>query len=195
MNMDKARMLAIHDAITKRVKTMAVEAARGPRDLNPLLFVTFDDGTHWAGKPIDSKMGEDFDLPASLAIDCFLLWCKHEKPIDRIVVVMDAYVQRHDVDDPSDLPDIQRGDLGKDFRSNPASNVTEGMVTSAVWWQDGEVYGSIISHGYRITDGGVLVWDKPHDGDVVLLDEKHQGEHGAVMESATVVLKTTREGN
>jgi len=189
MEMDKARMMAIHEQITVRLKKRIVEAARGPQDVNPALFVTLADGTHHVGRPIPQRMGENFDLPQALAVDVFLLWCDKGVPVERIIVSMDAYVQM--VEGQEEAERIRHGDLGKDFRTNPNSNVQEGCVTAYIWHHEGRYFGSTCTQGYVFTEGGVLQWGEPRVADVIDLED--EAGYGAVMDAALAVMQVVRE--
>ncbi len=193
MDMDTARMLAIHEQITVRLKRGAVKAARGPQDINPSLFVTLSDGTHHVGKPIPSQMGEGFALPEALAVDVFLLWADKGKPVDRIIVCMDAYVRKIDFDDRDEVSDIRRGDLGKDFRNNPDSDVGEGCVTAFVWVDGDHIFGATCTQGYRLSEGGVLTWEEPVVVPPVDLLDPDVENYGAVMDAAVQIIQITRE--
>jgi len=190
MEMDEAKMLAVHERITVRLKKRAVKDARGPQDVNPSLFVTLTDGTHHAGAPIAWKMGPEFDLGRALATDVFLLWCEKSVPIERIIVCMDAYVQL--VEDRDEAAVIERGDLRKDFRNNPNSKVQEGCVTAFIWHNDGRYYGAMCTQGYTWAEGGVMAWGEAKVSDVVDLTVEGNS-FGAVMESALAVMQVTRE--
>lgn len=189
MEMDEAKMLAVHERITVRLKKTAVKAARGPQDVNPSLFVTLADGSHHVGAPIATKMGPEFDLGRALAMDVFMLWVEKELPIERIIVCMDAYVQL--VDDHDEASAIMRGDLGKDFRTNPFSKVTEGCVTAFIWHNDGHYYGAMCTQGYTWAEGGVMEWNEAKVSDVLNLSEENS--FGAVMDAALAVMQATRE--
>ncbi len=192
MNMDAAKMLAIHDRMAVQLKTQAVKRHRGAWDLNPILLVTFDN-KHYAGQPIESKMGDDFNLAAAVAVDVALLWNEVDCPIERIVVVSDAYVKLLPSD--GDPTTISRGDIGREFRTKADSDVAEAMVSAFVWHDDGHYYAGIVTQRYAITDGGQLRWveDPSMPAEIVEVDRASSRDQGAVIEAAWAVMQLTRD--
>lgn len=191
MDMDYARALAIHKRVAVRVKQRAVARHRGAWDVNPMLIVSYDDGTHYIGKPINSQMGDDFNLAKAIALDVFNHWMEKKRRVERIITVMDAYVQKRDFDDPSSFP--ERGDLGRAFRDDPNANVTEGMVTSIVWLaDDGDCRGLVVAQEYRLSDGGVLAWGEPQEGDEIALDIENVDKHGQALAAMATIIQATK---
>jgi hypothetical protein len=62
-----------------------------------------------------------------------------------------------------DTPGYERGDMERDFRTNPDSKVVE-MVGLYTAYGDGEggAEVSMVDMGFAYTDGGVVRWDEPH---------------------------------
>jgi hypothetical protein len=106
---------------------------------------------------------------------------------------MDAYVRKIDFDDRDTADEIRRGDLRKDFISNPDSDVGEGCVTAFVWVDGDHIFGSTCTQGYRLTEGGVLTWEEPVVTPPIDLTDPEVENYGAVMDAACSVIQITRE--
>lgn len=193
MEVQEHMVAQFFNSVAKKMKTSAVARHGGPIDLNPHLFITYDDGCSYAGVPIVEAMGPEFSLPESLLCDIVHEWARHGGTITRAVVMLDCYVEAIE---PSDLSSRQRGELAKDFKSNPASNVREAMM-ALFMWRDGErIMTRSCRENYAVTDGGQLAWANysPDKETIELVDEIEASQYGGVMQNLYVALANCQEG-
>jgi len=152
---------------SKAMKQMHVDR-HGPSDLAPLMVVAFDDMTTYLGtvqkgmiKALEAgtRMGDI--VAASITR---LRAANDNKPLRRAMLVVEGYTQFNDLANPSPLP--EHGDLAAAFANDPASTVSEALITN-VWAYDGDkiVFESKMSC-FHYTDGGLLVWDKDEEGEM-----------------------------
>jgi len=155
--MNEAQLRGLHDRSSHMAKEHIV-ADRGPTDIGIRVLVYFTDGCAYMGKPgekTDEYKPPDEPPWAILSTSVRLLFHQHGHVAARFVMLSCEGYSRT-TEDAERVP-LERGDMAKDFATNPASTVTEVMSTYVV---DVDGLGSVIEP-YRYTDGGVLVWGEP----------------------------------
>lgn len=77
-----------------------------------------------------------------------------------IAVVVEGYGKDLSQEtDPSEVKKMNKGDLEKEYKENPFTDVREGLMMSAVDWDMTGVWG--VANMYRYNDTGVPTFDEP----------------------------------
>lgn len=109
-----------------------------------------------------SALADGVPLPGGPTADSMVKVPKGT-PMEHIVFNVEGWARSMD---DEEAEQHQRGDLEKDFRENPLSDVRETMTTyivqtsalgTAEWWRATSMF-------YK-DDGGVVVWEDPHIDD------------------------------
>lgn len=76
-----------------------------------------------------------------------------------IAVVVEGYGKDLSEADDSEVKKMNKGDLEKEYKENPFTDVREGLMMSAVDWGMTGVWG--VANMYRYNDTGVPTFDEP----------------------------------
>ena len=76
-----------------------------------------------------------------------------------IAVVVEGYGKDLSEADQSEVKKMNKGDLEKEYKENPFTDVREGLMMSAVDWNMTGVWG--VANMYRYNDTGVPTFDEP----------------------------------
>jgi hypothetical protein len=162
---DQDQLLQIHAAARKHKEHMWTH--HGERDTVPVIALHFDyDGeTRSVDVPhddIQSALNNDITVGQIVAAIFGTMPQPLLNKLDELWMCVDAYTEvRGSLDD---LP--QRGDMREDFRTNPATNVSETLITIVA--SDDRCGGCNIqevNQHYTVSDGGVMIWGTPESRD------------------------------
>ena len=95
-------------------------------------------------------------------------------PIERfefIMLVLEGYVREAGKDGKAPS-DYKAGEMEKDYKENPFSDVREAIIISAVDWDMNTMFTMQCS--YKYNDVGVPVWDEPICGEIEINEESSE---------------------
>ena len=84
---------------------------------------------------------------------------------DWLAYVVEGYANGGDnetVGEVETLDAFERGSLERDFKTNPSSQVKEGVIVTVFTWEGDSACRTML---YHYGDDGMPVWDEPMDGD------------------------------
>ena len=99
-------------------------------------------------------------------------------PIERfetLMLVSESYMRVSSEDtEPFDMSNYQRGDMEKDYKENPFSNVREAIMVSAIDWHNSTLWGTVCAFTYD--DNGVPSYMEPETHTISLADSEGESK-------------------
>jgi len=144
---------------SKQMKEQHVQR-HGPSDVAPMMIVAFDDATTFVGtitKGMMKALSEGVRMGDIVAASVTTLRQQHDNmPLRRMMLVVEGYLKEVD----EDAPTPEHGDLAEQYATDPASGVTEALITNTWAYHEDQVIFETMSSRFHYDDGGILVWDK-----------------------------------
>lgn len=155
---DEERLLGIHADLRQMKEHRWKE--HGERDMPPLIAFHFgDQGASLPEREITKALSDGFTLGQIIETAFKMMEPELLQLLDSVWIGTDG----HGRISKEPLPtEYERGDLRDDFETNPASDVTEILITLTA--TDDLCGGCDIQHviqPYTVTDGGVIQWGEP----------------------------------
>lgn len=156
--MNEETILNIHQSVTVATKLEAIKRHGTHSDIDPMVTAQFDDRTVYLGHPRSASIAyieETNNVIGCIVNSVHALWVHKRKQaaLLDLTLCLEGYQQML----PGDTVEIPH--LERDFRTNPASTVSE-ILSTIVCENDavGQFQMWSVIQPYHYSDGGVLVF-------------------------------------